>query len=522
MTNAPALLRSLITYAMVVPLALLAGYLLSNPLTYSTFVFIGILAFILLFPFLVRFHYPWMLFGWSATMILFFVKGTPNLGQAMIALSLMLSILERILNPQRHFIRVPSITMPLIAFVIVIWITAKMNGGIGMHAFGSDVYGGRKYMILFIGIAGYFALTSRPIPPEKARLYASLYFLGGITTIIGDLYPIAPSWMNFVFHFFPPSIGAIQGGFNLGTTRLAGLGNAASVLFLWMLARYGLRGIFLGGKLWRPVLLVIFGIFGLTGGFRSTLYIMGLSFAFMFFAEGLHRTRLLGVFILTGALAAALLVPLSDKLPQTFQRAMTIIPGLHVTAEAQAAAEASTNWRFQMWTALLPQVPPHLLVGKGFTISQEDYNQMLNNAGGAGYGMGFRTIDAADQGLALANDYHNGMLSLVLGFGVWGVIAVVWLMFAGLRVMYLNLRYGRPELYTFNAMLFIIFFNEMGCYLSCLAGLGISSDMVFFTGPLGLSIALNHGVCRPPPKPVALVETAGQRRLIPSLPAFQQ
>jgi hypothetical protein len=512
MTNAPALLRSLIIYAMVLPLALLVGYLLSDP----TLILLSVLAFIVIFPLLVRFHYPWMLFGWSATMILFFIKATPNLGLAMIALSLTLSILERIMNPQRHFVRMPSVTVPLLAFVIVIWLTAKVNGGIGLHSFGSEVYGGKKYVTLFLGIAGYFALTSRPIPPEKAKLYASLFLLGGITTIIGDLYPIAPSWMNIVFHFFPPSYGAIQGGFDLGTARLGGLANAASVLFLWMLARYGLRGIFFGGKLWRPVLLVSFGCFGLMGGFRSTLFLMGVSFVFMFFAEGLYRTRLMGIFILVGILGAALLVPLSDKLPMTFQRAMSFVPGLHVSTQAKELADASTNWRIQLWTALLPQVPQHLLVGKGFTITQEDYNEML------GGGMGFRTINAADQGLAVANDYHNGMLSVVLGFGVWGVVVVVWFMFAGLRVMYYNMKYGRPEIFTFNAMLFILFFIEVAAYLSCVGALSIATDMVFFTGPLGLSIALNHGMCRPPPKPVVLAETAGQRRLIPVLPAFQQ
>src|SRR5580658_1729644 len=104
MTNAPALLRSLIIYAMVLPLALLVGYLLSDP----TLILLSVLAFIVIFPLLVRFHYPWMLFGWSATMILFFIKATPNLGLAMIALSLTLSILERIMNPQRHFVRMPS------------------------------------------------------------------------------------------------------------------------------------------------------------------------------------------------------------------------------------------------------------------------------------------------------------------------------------------------------------------------------------------------------------------------------
>jgi hypothetical protein len=515
MTNAPALLRSLITYAMIVPLALLLGFFLTSPFTVSTFVLVGALAFVLVFPLLVRFHYPWMLFAWSAPIVLFFIKGTPNLGQAMILLSLTLSVLERIMNPNRHYIKMPSITVPLMCLVLVVWITAKMNGGIGMHSFGSDVYGGRKYIIMFVGIAGYFALTARPIPPEKAKLYASLYLLGGVTAIIGDLYPFAPSWAYFIFHIFPPSMGVLTGDLSSGATRFGGLGAGASVFYLFMLARYGLRGIFFGGKLWRPVLLVISACLALMGGFRGTFFIMGLSFIFLFFVEGLQRTRLLGIFVLLGVLGASFAIPFSDKLPVTFQRAMTIVPGLRVTPEAQALADASTTWRFQMWTALLPQIPEHLLVGKGYAISTDDYNEMM------GGGMGFRAFDAADQGLALAGDYHNGMLSVVLCFGIWGVIVVVWFIFAGLRVMYYNLKYGRPDLHTFNAILFIVFFNEAVSYLSCFGGLSIAGDMMYFVGPLGMSIALNHGMCRPPPKSTALVETTAQKRLVPALPVYQ-
>ncbi len=518
MNNAAELLKSLITYAIVVPLALLVGYLLTNPLTVSTFFFVGALAFVLIFPVLARWHYPILLFSWSAVCVLFFIKGMPNIGQLMIAISLALSIVEHIMNPQRHFVRAGSVTLPLLAMVIVVVITAKMTGGIGMHAFGSNIYGGRKYVYLFLGIAGYFALTSRAIPPEKARLYAGLYFLGGVTNLIGDLYPFAPSWSVIIFHFFPPSAGTIQGlttgTLELGQARLGGISSCALVLYLWILARYGLRGIFLEGKFWRPILLVAFGCLIMLGGYRSAIFIAGLAFTLMFFIEGLYRTPLLGVFILAGALGVALLVPLADKLPFTFQRSLAFLP-LHLDPIAKESAQASTDWRMAMWEALLPQIPQHLLLGKGFAISPEDYDEMMGGQ------TAFRAVDAGEQSLALAGDYHNGMISVVLSFGIWGVIVILWFMLAGFRVLYLNLKYGRPELYTINAMLFILYFNEMGSYLCCLGGLGISTDMAFFTGPIGMSIALNHGVCHPAPKPVAMLETAGRRQLVPPIPAYQ-
>jgi hypothetical protein len=43
MNNAPAIIRSLIIYAVCVPLAITVGYLLTNPMDYSTLGMFGIL-----------------------------------------------------------------------------------------------------------------------------------------------------------------------------------------------------------------------------------------------------------------------------------------------------------------------------------------------------------------------------------------------------------------------------------------------------------------------------------------------
>jgi hypothetical protein len=115
-------------------------------------------------------------------------------------------------------------------------------------------------------------------------------------------------------------------------------------------------------------------------------------------------------------------------------------------------------------------------------------------------------FDPSQNSLALALDYHNGMLSIALCFGIWGVIVFIWFVFAGLRVMYLNFKYGDPALRTVNALLFILFFTEAGSYLSCMGGLQLALDIGFFLGYLGFSIALNNGVCQPVPQPVPETE----------------
>ena len=511
MTNAPAILKSLVVYAICVPLAVFIGYMLTDPLNFSTFAYGGILGLILVFPLLLRWHYALLLFSLNSSVYMFFLKGRPDFWMVMVALSLSISVLERAMSSQMHFLRVPHITWALICMLGVIYMTARLTGGMGLRAFGSEVYGGKKYITLIVGILSYFALTSRRVPPERAGWYVAFFMLGGITNFIGDLYPITPSFLHFIFWIFPPRTVSLD-EYNMGTTRLGGIATAAAAFAFWLVARYGLRGIFLSGKGWRLVLFIVASMTIFLGGFRikilSYCFVMGL----LFFMEGLHRTRLLLIFALAGMLGAVAIVPLTPHLPFAAQRVLSVLP-LDISPEARESAEDSTKWRFDMWKALLPQVPSHLLVGKGYAITMEDFQNM-------GRDTAFHTVDPGQQGLALSGDYHNGPLSVILPFGIWGVIAFLWLTIAGLRVMYCNYRYGDESLRTINAYfwvtylyIFLRFFFVYGM---------LTDDVAGFASMIGFSVALNGGVCQPAPQPVqARLPKALPARILPRVrPAF--
>ena len=490
MNNAPAILKSLVIYAVCVPLAVIIGYMLTDPLNYSTFAYAGVLGLVLVFPLLLRWHYPLLLFSLNASVSMFFMKGQPALWLVMVSLSLGISLLERAMSSQNRFINVPQITWPLLCMLGVVFLTAKLTGGIGLHAFGSEVYGGRKYIFLVINILCYFAFTAQYIPPARANLYVALLLLGGVTQMVGDLYPLTPSFLHFIFWVFPPSSSIDT--FEIGVTRLNGVSSAAGAFVYWLAARYGLRGIFLSGKLWRPVLFVMGSMMILLGGFRLSILTYLFIFGLLFFLEGLHRTRMQLVCMMAGLLIAVMIVPLAPHLPFTVQRSLTFLP-LNLSTEAKASAADSSEWRVKMWKALLPQVPKHLLLGKGYAISMEDFQFM-------GRDTAFRTVDASQQGLALAGDYHNGPLSVILPFGIWGVIAFFWLMFAGLRVVYCNFRYGDESLRTINTYLWAYYLYRSFEFLFLYGAL--SSNMGSFCSTIGFSIALNGGVCRPAPQPV--------------------
>jgi hypothetical protein len=510
MNNSAAILRALIIYAVCVPLAIVVGYavvsLASSP-SYSNFSAFGVLALILSAPILLRWHHPLMVLCWNLPLTVFFLPGRPGVYLPMMVMSLGISVLQRAMNKNMRFIAAPQITWPLLCLTLVVLGTAKLTGGIGLHALGNSTMGGKKYVYLLAGILGYFAFTARRIPPHQAGLYVAMFFLGGCVSVMGDLIALIPSSFYFIFLLFPFDSYAYTG--LAGTMRFAGVSVMSSAIFAYMLARYGINGIFRTGKPWRVVAFVLFSTVGFFGGFRSMLLNCALLFLIQFFLEGMHRTKMLPIFAFIGLLAAAICLPMANRLPLTFQRVLSFLP-VNIDAGVRGDAQASLNWRLDMWKALLPQVPPHLLLGKGYAISQEDWQLM-------GSDTAFHSIDPAEQGLALAGDYHSGPLSVILPFGIWGVIAFLWFLIAGVWALHHNRLYGDPALQTVNTFLLTAFLAKIIFFIFIFGGL--SGDIIGFAGYLGLSISLNGGICHPARQPAAT--TAGPLARVPARPRLQ-
>ena len=485
-------MRMLITYAITIPLAILVGYLLTDPLDYGTLGFFGLVILLILSPIFIKWHYPILVFGLGCPMSCFFLIGRPPLWQIVTLLSLGIALVERTVS-NRRFMSVPVVTWPLLYIVFMTYITAALTGGIGLHQLGGEGGGGKKYLQIFIGIAGYFALVSRVIPKESRTLYIALYILSSATGAIGDVAALLGGPFQFFNLLFPSSLNDF--GAAVGKTRLASLGAVFGGASTYMLVRYGLRGIFLTHRLWRPALFMVLFPLTMLGGFRSFLIGALAIYALMFFFEGLHRTRLLPCFLLGGFLCAPLLFLFSNQLPIVFQRSMSFLP-FNWDVSVVMDTDSSTGWRLDMWRALFPQVPQYLLLGKGYSLNAEDFQDIGN---GAFANLGSQ-IDSSQQALAISGDYHSGPLSTLIPFGIWGAIGILWLMGVTLFVAYRNYRYGDPEVKIFNTYFLAItiwgiisFFFVFGAFSAAAGDLAKG---------IGFSLALNWGICRPPPKPV--------------------
>jgi hypothetical protein len=488
MSNASALFRSLIVYGLALPLAVCLGYLLATPVDFTTITAVSIILAILAIPVLLRWHHVWLIASWNMAAVVFVLPGRPPIWLCMAAISFVIGVLQYTLNRNNRFLSAPAVVPPLLFLAAVVIITARLTGGIGLKAFGSSVFGGKYYVYILGAIIGYFALISRPIPPHRGVLYVSIFFLGGATIALGELPRILPSSFNFLYLVFPVMRGNITDstdvfGSSGFTERITGLGWLGSGLFAFLLARYGLRGILLTpGKPWRPVLLAACMLAGLMGGFRSILIIYIMTIAVLFYLERLYRTRLLPFLVIGIFCAGTLVVVFAERMPFAVQRSMAFLP-VNIDPVARLNAEASSEWRLQIWRNLLPQVPQYLILGKGYGFSGRELASIL------------QTSRSDQESTEMVGDYHNGPLSIIIPFGIFGVIGFVWFLWAGAKVTYHNYLFGDPSYQHLNCFIFASFVVKVIFFFAIFGA--FPNDIGALAGLVGLSVSLNGGVAKP-------------------------
>src|SRR5258706_11423727 len=207
MTSASTLFRSVLIYSICLPLAVFLGYLMATPMDYTTYTVLALLLFLLMSPLFLRWHHLWLIAAWNLGAVLFFLPGRPAPWMAMSALSLSIAVLQHILNRRQKFLHAPQVARPLIFLAVVVIVTAKLTGGIGLGMLGSDTQGGKRYFMLLGGILGYFALASQAIHPGRAGLCMALFFLGFVANAVGELAPVIAPSLYFIFLLFPVSTG---------------------------------------------------------------------------------------------------------------------------------------------------------------------------------------------------------------------------------------------------------------------------------------------------------------------------
>jgi len=484
MTNASTSLRALLVYTAILPLALLIGYLMATPTDLSSMAVVGMVLVVLSIPLMLKWHRPILFLTWNMTAVLFFLPGRPQIWVAAAFLSFGFMVVQRMMVLDFKSISARSVTLSILFLLLVVFGTAKLTGGVGLRAFGSDVVGGKAYFWILAGALGYFAMTAYPIPPERRMLYVGLFLLGALTNAIGSSLDVLTPSFYYIFLVFP--VDKLPGSGGSSISRYGGLALAAMAMFFYLLARNRLRDIVSGRKMWALIFCVLCSLIVLGSGYRSHFILIALVALGVFYLEGLCRTPYLVALVLGGVLAMALAVPLARSLPMSVQRALSILP-FPVAPEARLEAERSNEWRINMWKSVLPEVPKYLWLGKGLAVSGAEL-EMTEQMGAFGATSQF---EAAAQ----VGSYHNGALTVLIPFGIWGFVGWLWFVSASMRALYLNYKYGDPDLKSVNTLLLSLFAAKILLYFAVFGEFRV--DFPTMAGIIGLGLALNGGISKP-------------------------
>lgn len=475
-----------LAYALVVPVCLWVGVLLATPTSAVSLAGVAAVVFVLMLPLLLRWHEVLLIGFWNAAVVLPFLPGQPPVWVLLAGLTLGIAVVNRTVRQRGVFIWVPSVAIPLLLLALTVLVTVGLRG-IGARTLGSELWGAKRYLWVFGGIIGYFALTATRVPLRDAGWLAGLFFVSGTTAIMSDLAFAAGPAFYWLFLFFPTDVAFHQAMTADTLKRFTGMAWMAQAGSWFLLLRYGIRGVLDPLRPWRLGMFTGLFLLGLFGGFRSSIILFGLLCLTQFWFERLLWTRLFFIVLLGVLLLGSLLVGFAERLPLSVQRSLSFLP-IEVHPAARQDAQGTLDWRLQMWRVVLPEVPHYLWLGKGYTFSGTDFVLMQEAIR--------RGMFTAYEDTLVSGNYHNGPLTLIIPFGLPGVVAFLAFLWAGWRVLVRNYKHGPPELERVNTFLIAYFTARLLFFLVFYGQFDL--DLMVFTGTVGLSLALNGGVCTPP------------------------
>src|SRR6185295_16140893 len=138
MANTVKIPKSWVVMGLCLPVAVLLGYLLAEPLDTSSVGVVVLVLSVLCVPLLMKGHHPLLILSWNAGIVLAFLPGSLPLYVVMAPLALFFAVLNRSVNPYRRFIQIRQVNRPLLLLVAVIAVTAILTGGFGFRALGSS------------------------------------------------------------------------------------------------------------------------------------------------------------------------------------------------------------------------------------------------------------------------------------------------------------------------------------------------------------------------------------------------
>jgi len=364
------------------------------------------------------------------------------------------------------------------------------RGGGGFRIFGSEVWGGRRYLNTFIGLSFYIILGMwRPdlkllnkIPYLVFAAYCADFAVWVVQFAVPASIPaMYPFYTGLQHELYETSNQFFER--DVGVQRLFGLRTIGLGLILFCLTTTNFKDFLAPKNLLYLFILIPLGLTCVAmAGFRSyfaiALFMVGLGcilrLRWLSFVPGL-----LGVTVLALVIAGQGQL---YHLPLQVQRTLSWLPG---NWDRQAAwdAKASTDWRMEIWKIWYDRYfPENPLIGRGWNINA----QQVFGTGGT-VGTSGLTQEDVYQTYAGMGALHNGPLSAIDVTGAIGfifvlassIIALAYMWHRAREIGFLNLepvqRYVLINLTSWVVLFYFLdgFFERFIDYFFIMCGLAV-------------------------------------------------
>src|SRR5437899_765259 len=120
MANTVKIPRSWLVMGLCLPLAVLLGYFLAEPLEASSMAVVVLVLTVLCVPLLMKWHYPLLILAWNASILPVFLPGRTDLWVLLALTSFFFAVINRSVNPYRRFVQIQPLNRAFLFLAVVI------------------------------------------------------------------------------------------------------------------------------------------------------------------------------------------------------------------------------------------------------------------------------------------------------------------------------------------------------------------------------------------------------------------
>jgi hypothetical protein len=326
---------------------------------------------------------------------------------------------EDVILRRASFVRIDRWQLIFLAGFMAVLTWHGMHDRFGMRFLGSEVWGGRNYVSVYVGLVAFFVVQSTSV---KSELWNKLPYLilavTGFDLVIATITTISPVLIFYIYPLYSAvgtaGITELLTGDEDVAGRIGAFGNFGCILTMIVLASISMRQFFHPKNFWRLVTLSFASLLVVYSGFRSALA----NWLSAFLLAGFRDIRFRMVALLP--ILAALLFTLTAihataiKLPKQMQRTLTFLPGdwdMDIARDARASNEfRETIWKM-WWHDYFPRWP---LIGRGFGFRSEWTKTSIYIPTGTDY-----------QQMVEVGNIHNGLFASLDAIGIIGTVFFV-------------------------------------------------------------------------------------------------